>query len=139
MRSGFSNAVGGDRRLSLWTLPGGDIQIDHGCKISNSTIVSFNSITILPETLIGGGCDIYDYDFHPLQPKDRQDLSIPGKSSPIVIGPKAFVGAHCLILKGVNIGRGAVVAAGSVVTKSIPPFELWGGVPARFICKIETE
>ena len=38
-----------------------------------------------------------------------------------------------LILSGVTIGRGSIVAAGSVVTKSIPPYTIWGGVPARFI------
>jgi acetyltransferase-like isoleucine patch superfamily enzyme len=38
-----------------------------------------------------------------------------------------------VILKGVNIGRGAIVAAGSVVTKSIAPYEIWGGMPAKKI------
>ena len=139
MRSGFSNAVGGDRKFSMWIAPQGAIEIGDGCKLSNSTLVSFSSIKILSDTFIGGGCDIYDTDFHPLRPEDRRDPSIPGKHSPIAIGPRAFVGAHCLILKGVHIGEGAVVAAGSVVTKSVPPFEIWGGRPARFIRKIEKE
>lgn len=45
-------------------------------------------------------------------------------------------GENVTILKGVTIGEGAVVAAGAVVTKSIPPFEMWGGVPARCIRKL---
>ena len=139
MRSGFSNAVGGDRKLSMVIGPGGSIEIGEGCKLSNSTVIAFTSIRILAGSFLGGGCDIYDTDFHPLQPYERLDPTKMGTTLPIVIGPRAFVGAHSLILKGVKIGEGAVVAAGSVVTKSIPPFELWGGVPAHFIRSITIE
>ena len=38
-----------------------------------------------------------------------------------------------MIMAGVSIGDGAIVAAGAVVTKSIPPYQIWGGVPAKFI------
>ncbi len=52
-----------------------------------------------------------------------------------VIGNDVWIGCHVLILEGHHIGDGAVVAAGSVVTKDIPPYEIWGGNPARFIKK----
>lgn len=52
-------------------------------------------------------------------------------------GPRAFVGGHRIILKGVTIGEGAVVGAGSVVTRSIPPNKVWAGVPARLIRRLE--
>lgn len=58
------------------------------------------------------------------------------KTAPIVIGDYVFIGARCMILKGVTIGDRSIVAAGSVVTKSIPADELWGGVPAKFIKKL---
>jgi acetyltransferase-like isoleucine patch superfamily enzyme len=48
-----------------------------------------------------------------------------------------FIGARCIILKGVTIGEKSIVAAGSVVTKNIPEGEVWGGNPAKFIKKIE--
>ena len=44
-----------------------------------------------------------------------------------------WIGAAAIIMSGVKIGKGSIVAAGSVVTKDIPPCEIWGGNPARFI------
>jgi acetyltransferase-like isoleucine patch superfamily enzyme len=51
--------------------------------------------------------------------------------SVIVLGDDVWIGANVVVLKGATIGHGAIVAAGSVVSKAIPPFEIWGGVPAR--------
>lgn len=53
----------------------------------------------------------------------------------VTIGDYVFIGPRAIILPGVTIGRGAVVAAGAVVTKNIPDFEIWGGIPAKFIKK----
>ena len=57
----------------------------------------------------------------------------PEPCAPIVIGDHVWVGANAVILKSVQISLGGVVAAGAVVTKSIPPNEIWGGVPAKKI------
>lgn len=51
----------------------------------------------------------------------------------IKIGNDVWIGSHVLIMGGVNIGNGAIIAAGSVVTKSVPPYQIWGGVPAKYI------
>lgn len=59
--------------------------------------------------------------------------------SPVSFDGDNWIGANVTILKGVTVGRGAVLAAGSVVTKSIPSYEIWGGVPARRIGKRFTE
>lgn len=56
-----------------------------------------------------------------------------GPQAPIVLHNHVWIGANAVILKGVEIGEGAVVAAGAVVTKKIPPNEIWGGVPAKKI------
>lgn len=52
-----------------------------------------------------------------------------------VIGNDVWIGAKCLVKGGVTIGDGAVIGMGSVVTKDVPPYEIWAGNPARFIRK----
>jgi acetyltransferase-like isoleucine patch superfamily enzyme len=65
---------------------------------------------------------------------DRHQLSgTRGTAGPIVIGDHVWLGSRVTVLKGVTIGDGAIIAAGSVVTKDVPAGELWGGVPARAI------
>lgn len=59
--------------------------------------------------------------------------SMPQKRGPIKIGNRAWLGSHCVILDQVNIGEGAVVAAGAVVTQDVPPYTIVGGVPAKKI------
>jgi acetyltransferase-like isoleucine patch superfamily enzyme len=54
-----------------------------------------------------------------------------GAEAEIVLEDDVWLGANVVVLKGVRIGRGAIVAAGAVVTRSVPGFEIWGGVPAR--------
>ena len=65
--------------------------------------------------------------------KDDQRLR---QCAPVVIGGNVFIGARCIILKGVTIGENSIIGAGSVVTKSIPANEIWAGNPAKFIRKI---
>lgn len=75
---------------------------------------------------------------------DTHDASDPGcrggarSSHPVRIGDGAWIGARATILPGVTIGRGAVVAAGAVVTRDVEADTLVGGVPARFIKKLPT-
>ena len=83
-----------------------------------------------------GGTKVYDTDFHSLDYTKRriskEDMG-DKKMAKVTIEHDAFIGAGCLILKGVTIGACSIVGAGSVVTKSIPPHQLWAGNPARFI------
>lgn len=62
------------------------------------------------------------------------DFDIFGK---VKIEDWAYVGAYSQIMPGVTIGEGALVAAGSVVTKSVPPHSVVGGNPAHYICQVE--
>ena len=85
-------------------------------------------ITIGSGTLISWDCVIIDRDYHKLGDEGKAE-----NKSPIVIGNNVWIGCRCLIMKGVTIGDGAVVAAGSVVTKDVPAGALVGGNPARVL------
>lgn len=131
------NVIGGDTRTVFRTVGAGKIDIGCNSGISNSTFVAANSITIGENVLIGGSCKFYDTDFHPINVNDRlNDNKTEIKTAPIEIQDNVFIGAHCIILKGVTICQGSVVGAGSVVTKSVPEGEVWAGNPAHFIRKL---
>lgn len=61
----------------------------------------------------------------------------PHTSAPVVLADGVWLGANAIVTPGVRIGTGSVIAAGGVVTKDVPEFELWGGVPARKIRDLE--
>jgi len=137
-----SNPIGGDSKTYFTTTKTGKILIGDNCGISNSTIFSMCNIIIEDNVLIGGGCKIYDSDFHSIIFKDRNpenNCNINIKSAPVVIESGAWLGGNCTILKGVIIGKRSVIGAGSVITKSVPPDELWAGNPAKFIKYINND
>ena len=59
----------------------------------------------------------------------------PSTKGDVIIGNDVWLGGDCVILSGITIGNGAVIAANSVVTKDVAPFEVWGGNPAKFLKK----
>lgn len=63
----------------------------------------------------------------------RNDEKLPENDQNIVVEGDNWIGANAIILKGVTIGKGAVVAAGAIVTKDVPPYAVVGGVPAKII------
>lgn len=109
------------------TGPAAIIEVGDGVGISSSTMVCAASVTIGGGTLVGAGCLIIDTDFHGLPLPE----TAPAKTAPVVIGKDVFLGARCIVLKGVTIGDGAVIGAGSVVSSSIPPGVTAAGNPAR--------
>ncbi|MEB3222816.1 MAG: acyltransferase [Candidatus Sericytochromatia bacterium] len=62
---------------------------------------------------------------------DPQSPTFAGRTAPIAIGDRAWLGARVTVLPGVSVGEGAVVAAGAVVTRDVAPYTIVGGVPAR--------
>lgn len=54
-------------------------------------------------------------------------------SKPIIIGNDCLIGSRCYIMPGVTIGDGVVIQAGSLVCRDVPPYEIWAGMPARFL------
>lgn len=83
--------------------------------------------------MIASGCKIIDHD-HGFKNRDKTlNKQVNGLQKAIVIEDDVWLGVNVVILKGVRIGRGAIIAAGSVATKSIPTYEIWAGVPAQKI------
>lgn len=76
---------------------------------------------------------ITDTDAHPMDYMARRSSNEGTKSAPVVIEDDVWVGAHCIILKGVTIGARSIIGAGSVVTKSIPADCVAAGNPCRVI------
>lgn len=84
------------------------------------------------------GTQGHNYNFiaiHPLIDIDGSDFPGHQWKGDTIIGNDVWLGAECLIMPGVTIGDGAVIAARAVVTKNVGPFEIWGGNPARLIKK----
>ena len=133
INSGFrNNPVGGGLRTGIWVKRGAELHIGAGTGLSNVTIVSTASVKIGCNVFIGGDTSIYDTDFHPITVHGRHNNE-PAQTAPVEIGNDVFVGGHCIILKGVRIGDGAVIGSGSVVSKDIPSNEVWAGNPVKFV------
>ena len=104
----------------------------NGIRIGNNCVIGFfcrlngkglltigDNVNISSETIIESG----SHDF----------VTFESLFKPITIKDNVWIGTRAMILQGVTIGEGAVVAAGSVVTRNIPPFAIVAGVPARVI------
>lgn len=92
------------------------------------------NITIMENCQIGPRV-MFETVNHTLEVKDS--LKREAFCKPIVIEKSVWIGAQAIILPGVNVGEGSVIAAGSVVTKDVKPYHLVAGVPAREIRKIQ--
>lgn len=112
---------------------GAVIHIGEGFGMTGGCIVANCEVRIGDRVMIGANSMISDTDFHPLEASLRRDQPTAGSSSPIHIGDDVFIGAQCIVLKGVSIGAGTVVGAGSVVTQSLPAGVIAGGCPARVL------
>lgn len=126
---------------------GGEIQIGEYCYVGeNSKIWSAESIFIGDRVLIAHNVNIHDNISHPLDSKERhydykRIIGHPEENTelydlvtkPVVIKNDAWIGLNVIILKGVTIGEGAIVGAGSVVTKDVPDYAVVAGNPARII------
>ncbi len=104
------------------------INVGPNCSIAfQSFWVAGAAITLANDVVFGHQVGLYTSDHDP------DDAGLMRRNAPIVIGDHVFVGSRAIILPGVTIGRGALVAAGAVVTKDVPPFAIVAGNPARVI------
>jgi maltose O-acetyltransferase len=113
---------------------GAKVKIGNGTWVNNNFVAvsEHKSITIGENVLIGTFVEIYDSNFHGLEPEQRR-TSNPEEASEVIIEENVFIGSNVKILKGVTIGRDSVIANGSIVTKSIPSGVVAGGNPAKIL------
>lgn len=131
----------------------GRVEIGDRVYIGASTIICKSNIQFGNDILVAWGVMFYDHDSHSIDHLERQadirqvlldynefkgnflarkNWSVVN-SSPIVVQDNVWIGMDSLILKGVTIGEGAIVAARSVVTKDVPPFTIVAGNPAKVV------
>ena len=113
---------------------GSDSYVGFGVEIFVGTeVIVGEHVLIANHVLING------YDGHPTDPLARARGEGPGESGcgPIHIGDYAWIGSKAIILKRVKIGRGAIVASGSVVTNDVPELAIVAGNPARIVRTLE--
>ena len=107
--------IGHDCLLNIGAKIGGQ----NGIKIGNFVRISYN-VNLISE----------DHEYRdPNKPIIKQGYN----GGPILIGDDVWIGANAVILPNITIGQGAIIGANAVVTKNIPPFAIYGGVPARLI------
>ena len=104
---------------------GDRVFINYGCSIG-----AMQSIRIGARTLFGPHVIVMDNDFHTLDPDRREEIP---PSKPIVIGENVWLCARAIVLRGVTIGDGSVIGAGSVVSRDIPPRVLAAGSPIKIL------
>lgn len=138
-------------RVSLLAKHGRGCRIEDGCHITYQNILMGNrssigsrcmllstrakiligdDVMIAPQVTMITGSHRIDIEGRPMN-SVRDDEKLPENDQDIVLEGDNWICSNSTILKGVTIGKGAVVMAGAVVSKSIPPYEVWGGVPAK--------
>jgi acetyltransferase-like isoleucine patch superfamily enzyme len=106
---------------------GKDIFINENC-----TIEGMGGLTIGDNVIVGTGSQIWTFN-HNFQRTDMPIRYQGETAKPVHIEDDVWIAAGCIILPGVTIGKGSVVAAGSIVTKDVAPYSIVGGNPARLI------
>jgi acetyltransferase-like isoleucine patch superfamily enzyme len=115
------------RRAEAVLRIGDDFGMTGGGIIAATRVIIGNRVTVGANTIIT------DTDFHPLDPYIRQNDPLDGARAPVVIEDDVFIGMQSIILKGVTLGKGSVIGAGSVVTRDVPPGVIAAGNPAHTI------
>lgn len=111
-----------------------DLQFGPGCSITREPWPFFDvkggGIVFGRNVVISSGVHILTHD-HYFDKANWRDLDEKGSDDPTIINDDVFLGINTLVMPSCkSIGKSSVLAAGSVVTKNVPPYEIWGGNPA---------
>ena len=127
-----SNQIGLNRPCMLSTLrPSAEIEIGEGCGLSGTVISAAESVVLGKGVRCGANVTITDTDWHSPESPDKGPGEAP--HAPVVIEDGAWLGLNVVVLKGVTVGRGSVVAAGGIVVESVPPGVIVAGQPASVV------
>lgn len=127
------NPIASNLQGAIYLENGASLKIGNNVGMSSTRLWIHESARIGNNVKIGGCVLITDTDAHPMDYMARRSSNEGTKSAPVVIEDDVWIGAHCIILKGVTIGARSVIGAGSVVTKSIPADCVAAGNPCRVI------
>ncbi|SEM42638.1 Hexapeptide repeat of succinyl-transferase [Syntrophus gentianae] len=129
-----SNPLGVNHPVFVSTLRiGAVLEVGNNFAMTGGAICAADSIRIADNVVIGANSTIIDTDFHPIDSALRRLHPQDGRTVPVVIEDNVFIGMNCLILKGVTLGAGSVISAGSIVTKAMPPRIIAAGNPAKVL------
>lgn len=119
--------------VRLWAHKGGGLSIGNGTYLNRGAeVIAWDNVTIGRDCMIGWDVVILDTDLHPVG--DR-----PLRNKPVTIGDRVWIGCRAIILKGVTIGEGAIVSAGAIVHRDVPPYTIVSGDPARVVGQVDAE
>ncbi|MGH9356826.1 MAG: sugar O-acetyltransferase [Terriglobia bacterium] len=140
VRALFSELIGKNVDDSFLLIPpfyttgGLEISVGHNVFVNqNCTFYDLGGLSIADDVMIGPNVSIITSS-HPIEPPQRRSFVV---AKPIAIERNVWIAAGATIIGGVTVGENSVVAAGSVVTKDVPPNTFVGGNPARVIRSIE--
>jgi galactoside O-acetyltransferase len=125
---------------------GASISIGSNTFVGRATFSIAESIVIGDFVMIAWGATVLDHGSHSINFSERQqdpEMALRRekdwafvKVAPVRIDSKSWIGLNAIILRGVHIGEGAVVAAGAIVTKDVPPWTVVAGNPAKIIKRL---
>ncbi len=114
-----------------------EIVIGSNCRIGYQNIIaSAMSIRIGDNVRLASNVNIFDNPSHPIEPSRRNQAFRLDEAAPVTIGNNVWIGMNCFVMRGVTIGDNSVIAAGSIVTRSIPANCLAAGAPAKVVRSI---
>lgn len=139
LKSAFLRAVGarigsGNTYYpSVWINSGRRLTVgDHVDFATGCIVTTDGGVTIGDRVLIGYGAKIISRN-HAVPDDQRPIYGAGHVSKPVSIENDVWIGTQAVVLPGVSIGEGAIIAAGAIVTKSVPPFAIVAGIPARIV------
>lgn len=139
IKAAFLRALGakiGRRSIfypGVWIAPPHKLEVGDDVDFAlDVMIITSGTVKIGSRVLIGYRTQINSSN-HTIPLKPGRIFGSPHDDRPVIIGDDVWIGGNCMIMAGVTIGEGAVVAGGAIVTKNVEPYTIVGGCPARLI------